>query len=141
MNKGTGALLWILRVVLPCAVIYGAVLFYNYMISTEPEQERKPPVERRVFVETQEIKLQDKSVYIHATGKVVPVEEVSLQSRVSGEIIQLNSAFEPGEIIRKGEAIVSIDKADYLLAVKQAESALVEAEYNYKVELGYQQVC
>ena len=140
MNKGTGALLWILRVLLPCAIVYGAVSVYDHMISTEPEQERKPPEERKVFVQTREIKIQDKSVYIHATGKVVPVEEVSLQARVSGEIVHLNPAFEPGEIIKKGEAIVCIDPVDYQLAVKQAESALVDAEYNFKIEQGYQEV-
>lgn len=140
MNKGIKLVLWFLRFALPCAVVYGAVLLYEYMIETTPEQERKAPGEREVFVETRTLKCEDRTVFVDATGTVVPVEEVSLQARVSGEVIDLNPLFEPGEIIKKGQAIVTIDKADYLLAVKQAESALVEAEYNYKVELGYQEV-
>lgn len=140
MDIGTKALLWTLRIVLPCVLVYCAVILFGLIINSSPKQKRKPRGERKVYVETRTIKRQDKAVCVHATGKVVPVEEVALMARVSGEVVKLNPAFEPGEIIKKGEAIVHIDPADYLLAVKQAESALVEADYNYKVELGHQEV-
>ncbi|MFO7936203.1 MAG: efflux RND transporter periplasmic adaptor subunit [Kiritimatiellia bacterium] len=140
MSRSMRILIWTLRIVLPLAVIGGAAVLYNHIISSSPEQLRQPPQERRVYVQTRKIKRQDKSVSVRATGKVVPVEKVSLTVRVTGEVVQLNQFFEPGEIIKKGDPIVNIDKADYLLAVKQAESALIEAEYKYKVEQGYQEV-
>ena len=140
MNKAVNTLLWIIRIALPGVVIYGAVELFQYMIESAPRQERKPPDERKVAVETRKVARENRVIGIRATGTVVPVEEVSLKARVSGEAVELNPLFEPGEIIRKGEVIVRIDRADYLLALKEAESALIQAEYNYKVELGYQEV-
>lgn len=140
MNRTTTIVFWFLRIALPCAAIYGAVVFHRHLLATAPQQQRKPPEERRVAVETQQVVRQNQVVTIRATGTVVPVEEVALRARVSGEAVAINPRFEPGDIIPAGEIIVRIDQADYLLALRQAESALIQAEFNYKVELGYQEV-
>ncbi len=115
-------------------------MLFQYLMSTAPQQERKQPGERMVYVEAQRVARQTKIVRVHGTGKVVPIERVSLKARVSGEVLELNPHFDPGRIVKKGEVILWIDNADYLLAEKLAQSALIEAEYNYKVELGYQAV-
>ena len=140
MNKTANVIIWLLRIILPCLVIFGAVQLFKYMQATAPEQKRKRPQERKVFVEAEQVNLQNKVVQVHATGTVVPVERVTLKARVAGESLKLHPKFEPGEIIKKGEVIVMIDRADYLLEEKLAESQLIQAEYEYKVELGYQEV-
>ena len=140
MNKFGNVILWIVRIVLPCAMVYGAIQFFEHLILTAPQQDRQDPAERAVTVETQIITRSNAVVRIQATGTVVPVEEVTLKARVSGEVEQINPRFEPGEIISQDEVILSIDRADYELALRQAQSALVQAEYEYKLELGYQQV-
>ncbi len=140
MNKFRSAVLWGLRIALPCAVVYGAILCYEHLIATAPQQSRAEPGERAVSVETRIINRRNALVRIQTTGTVVPVEEVVLQARVSGEVKKLNPNFEPGEIIPRGEVIVRLDRDDYRLAVRQAESELVQAEYNYQLELGYQNV-
>lgn len=140
MNTGTKIILWVLRITLPCLVIGAAVVLYLYIMKTAPEHKRKRPEERKVFVEAAQVHLQNTVVHVHATGTVIPVERVALKARVSGEVLELNPQFEPGEIIKKGEVIVKIDQADYLLDEKLAESKLVQAEYEYKLELGHQEV-
>ena len=140
MNKTANIGVWILRFALPLLVIFGAVELYQYMLATAPEQQRKSPEERKVFVNALTMNRQNKVVHVRATGTVVPVERVELKARVSGEVLKLHPDFEPGEIIKKGEVIVMIDQADYLLAEKLAESQLIQAEYEYKLEMGYQEV-
>jgi len=140
MNTGIKALIWFLRIILPCLVVFGAVQLFKYLQATAPQQKRKAPQERKVFVEAEQVNTQNKVVQIQATGTVVPVERVTLKARVAGEVLKLHPKFEPGEIIKKGEVIVEIDRADYLLSEKLAESKLIQAEYEYKVELGYQNV-
>ncbi len=140
MNKTANIGVWILRFALPLLVIFGAVKLYQYMLATAPEQQRKSPEERKVFVNALTMNRQNKVVHVRATGTVVPVERVELKARVSGEVLKLHPDFEPGEIIKKGEVIVMIDQADYLLAEKLAESQLIQAEYEYKLEMGYQEV-
>jgi len=140
MNKSANIIVWILRIALPVLVIYGAFLLYHYLLATAPEQMRKTPEERKVFVTALKMNPQSKVVRVRATGTVVPVERVALKARVAGEALKLHPEFEPGDIIKKGEVIVMIDQADYLLTEKLAQSQLVQAEYEYKLELGYQQV-
>lgn len=140
MDKRASILLWILRFTLPLLVIFGAIKLYQYQLATAPQQARVNPQERKVFVNAVTMQRQKKVVSVRATGTVVPVERVALQARVAGEALELHPNFEPGEIIKKGEVIVSIDKADYHLAEQLAQSMLVQAEYEYKLELGYQEV-
>ena len=140
MNNTENNFLWFLRITLPFLVIGGSVMLYRIMMGSAPEQEKKPPQERKVFVEVSRMQLQDKVVQLRATGTVVPVDRVVLKARVSGAVIEVNDQFEPGKIIRQGESIVRIDSTDYLLAERVLSSALVQAEYDYKVELGYQEV-
>ncbi|MDD2599151.1 MAG: efflux RND transporter periplasmic adaptor subunit [Kiritimatiellae bacterium] len=140
MNRGLKAFIWFLRITLPCLVIFGSIHIFKYMQATAPQQERKTPQERNVFVEAKQVNRQNKVVRIQATGTVVPVERVTLKARVAGEALQLHPKFEPGEIIKQGDVIVEIDRADYLLLEKLAASKLIQAEYEYKIELGYQDV-
>ncbi len=140
MNKTFKFMIWILRIALPALVIYGAFALYHYLLATAPEQRRKTPEERKVYVTALKLHPQNKVVRVRATGTVVPVERVALKARVAGEALKLHPKFEPGDIIKKGEVIVMIDQADYLLTEKLAQSQLVQAEYEYKLELGYQQV-
>lgn len=140
MSRGVNVIFWLLRILLPCIVLVSAVLLFRHLMATAPQQERKQPGERTVYVEARRVTPQSKVVRIHGTGRVVPIDRVSLQARVSGEVLELHPCFEPGGVVKKGENILRIDNADYLLAQRLAQSALIEADYNYKVELGYQAV-
>ncbi|MCF7817125.1 MAG: efflux RND transporter periplasmic adaptor subunit, partial [Kiritimatiellales bacterium] len=74
------------------------------------------------------------------TGTVVPNEEVMLRARVGGEVVSTAPEFLEGGLFKKGDPILEIDPADYKLALAAAASALETARFNYKLELGRQDV-
>jgi RND family efflux transporter MFP subunit len=73
-------------------------------------------------------------------GTVIPAREVVLKSRVSGEIIEIHPEFTEGGFLKKGMRIIQIDPKDYELALARKKSAVTDAEYALKLELGHQAV-
>jgi RND family efflux transporter MFP subunit len=73
-------------------------------------------------------------------GTVVPSREVILKSRVSGEIIEIHPEFTEGGFLKKDMKILQIDPKDYELALARKQSAVTDAEYALKLELGHQTV-
>ena len=73
-------------------------------------------------------------------GSVIPAREITLKTRVPGEIQAIHPEFVEGGFIRAGEKMLKIDAEDYELALARKESAVVNAEYALKVEMGYQDV-
>jgi len=69
-------------------------------------------------------------------GLVVPARAVTLQPRVAGQIIGVMADLEPGGIVEADSTIVTIDPADYELAVRQREADLAER----RAQLASQQV-
>ena len=63
-----------------------------------------------------------------------------LRSRVSGEVVGMAPGFIDGGLLTEGEAMLTIDPIDYELALAQSESALEKARFDYKIELGRQDV-
>ena len=63
-----------------------------------------------------------------------------MKTRVPGEIQAIHPEFVEGGFIRAGEKMLKIDAEDYELALARKESAVVNADYALKVEMGYQDV-
>lgn len=61
----------------------------------------------------------DKSSIVFATGTVVPNEEVSIKSEVSGRIIQLNIS--EGRYVKKGALIAKLDDSDLKAQLKRLQ--------------------
>lgn len=66
--------------------------------------------------------MQDVPTYIDAIGKTVARETVSIQSQVSGRILQIH--FTDGANVRKGDMLFTIDPRPYQASLKQAEANL-----------------
>jgi len=93
-----------------------------------------------MLVETQALKLTNETVVLELTGTVVPSEAITLNARVSGEIVAMAPGFIDGGLLKKDEGILKIDPVDYQLALASAESQLETARFNHKLELGRQDV-
>jgi multidrug resistance efflux pump len=59
---------------------------------------------------------------------------------VSGEIVKIHPEFTEGGFLKKDTRIIQIDPQDYELALARKRSAVTDAEYALKLELGHQQV-
>lgn len=65
----------------------------------------------------------DIPVYFTGLGAVTPIYTVDVQSRVTGELMQIY--FKEGDLVQKGDPLLDIDPRPYQAALTQAEGQLV----------------
>lgn len=124
-----------------CAVIVvGAVLGASWLIETKPQPQRRSRGESVALVEVARLEPVSVRVVVEATGTVVPAREVILGSRVSGEVIAISENLIPGGKIAAEDDVLQIEKTDYELAAAGRQADLVQAQYEYQLEMGRQDV-
>ena len=111
-----------------------------FLIRTAPKVNKRPPVKMTPLVRVQAVYPEAQTVVIDAMGTVVPALELTLKSRVAGEIVAVHPEFIQGGVLRRGDQILRIDDVDYTLIVARKQSAVVDARYALKVELGRQEI-
>src|SRR5579863_1407254 len=92
-----------------------------------------PPV---TPVEAAKARKGDIGVYYNGLGSVTPIYTVTLKSRVDGEL--MNVRYKEGDIVQKGDLLVSIDPRPYQVQLEQAEGQMAKDQAtlaNAKVDL------
>jgi RND family efflux transporter MFP subunit len=130
----------IFKVLLPIIIILTGIAAASYLKKTGPKSQRRPPVTLAPVVQVKELFPGNHLAMINAMGTIIPAQNVELKSRVSGEIIDIHPEFIEGGFLKVGTKILQIDRVDYELALIQKEKALADAIYEYKLELGRQEV-
>jgi multidrug efflux system membrane fusion protein len=69
---------------------------------------------------------QDLAVYLRAIGTVVPLNTVTVNSRVEGQLLRV--AFEEGQQVEKGQLLAEIDPIPYRIRLAQMEAQLRQNE-------------
>jgi RND family efflux transporter MFP subunit len=129
-----------LAAIVSLSLLAVAVLIAFILVKTKPVAEKKRPPKRAELVEIQLLERTDEIVVLRFTGTVTPAQSVRVRSRVSGEVVKMADGFIDGGLLEKDEAILTIDPVDYELALAQSVSALEKARFEYKLELGRQDV-
>ena len=110
------------------------------LVQTAPKAQKRPPEKMAPLVTIRKVYPETRPVVVQAMGSVVPDQELTLKSRVAGEIVAMHPEFTEGGIVHQGDLILQIDDLDYKLIVAQKESAVTDARYALKLELGRQDV-
>jgi len=76
--------------------------------------------------ETREVKRGDITIPISATGVVGPVAWYEVKSKASGEVIKILRA--PGELVKKGDLIIRLDKAEEQRMVDRSQAEATRAK-------------
>ena len=130
-----------LRTLIVCLIIIGlGVAGATYVKRTAPQAKKRPPERITPLVETKRLVPTTHQVVLAAMGSVVPAREMILKTRVPGQIQSVHPEFIEGGLLTAGENILKIDPKDYELAIARAKSDVANAEYQLKVEMGYQDV-
>lgn len=129
-----------LKIILPFLILIIAVVVALYIGSTAPKARRIPPVRQVSLVETLPARHTSERIIIPTMGSIIPTREITLKSKVSGDILKINPRFTEGGHLEKDEEILKVDDQDYRLAVAEQHSQVVSAEYALKLELGRQDV-
>lgn len=127
-----------LKTLVICAVIVALGAWaVRTIFETEPTAERHDAVRRTtMLVEVVPVEVGDYRPVIRALGTVEPAREATLSPRVGGSIVELADAFMPGGLVREGDTLVTLDRADYRNVVTQRRSALDAALAELQLEEG-----
>lgn len=123
------------------AVIVAAIGIAILLVFTTPKAGRRHPHKKmNPLVSVISVRPETHTVTVRVMGTVVPAKELTLKSRVTGEIVRMHPEFTEGGLLHKGEEILRIDGQDYRLIVAQKHSAVADARYALKLEMGRQEI-
>jgi len=139
-NQKSGAKNTILQILCSLIVLGCAAALASYYINTPPKA--KPRVRTPVapLVTVTSIQPQDIMYEFTAMGTVTSAQEISLSSRVSGEVIDVSPEMEPGGYVKTGDHLASIDPTDYEIAILQLQSDLAKVTSDLNLEMGSQRI-
>jgi len=125
---------------IPILLIVLAMVIGKVIIKTTKKPEKKRPERTAYTAEVVPVKAGREFVKLRATGTVVPALQITLRSRVMGEIIEVAPEFIDGGSFKQGELMLKIDPIDFELALEQKKAALAESEYWLKLEEGQRDI-
>lgn len=130
----------IIRIVLSLVILSVGVGTAAYLKNSAPRTQKRPPVKLSPTVQVEIVRPSEYQIVVRAMGTVIPDREVVLKSRVAGEVVDIDPEFTEGGFLRKNMKVLQIDPLDYELALERQQSAVADAEYALKLELGHQAV-
>ncbi len=130
----------IVRVFIALAFLAGGGLAYAYLKNSAPKVRRQQPKPMPTVVNVIKAAPSSTKAVISGMGTVIAARQITLESRVAGEVIQISPNLTPGGKVKKGEVLLRLDPADYEVEVQKAQSSLDKARADYDIEVGYQQV-
>lgn len=113
----------------PLLVIAFFIVIALILIQSRPTAQRatKPPT-ALVAVETMHLKPQAYTVHIQSYGLVRAKVQTQLTSQVGGKVVFVSDSLRDGSYFNKDELLISLEKADYEVALTAAEANYLQAE-------------
>lgn len=129
-----------LHFVVPVAVLAGGIAITIYLMKTSPEARpaKRPPT--ATLVEVQPVRTGTQQTILDAMGEIVPAREIEIKPRVSGEVVEISGEFLPGGRFTAGDTLLTIDRTDYQLSLRQLQSEVKKAESDLMLEMGNQRI-
>ena len=114
-------------------VIHVTILVFSlWLISgcgTEKKDETVDITEAPIQVNVHTLKKEKYPIWIYFTGKTQAFDEVDVIARVSGELKAYH--FKPGQQVKKGDLLFTIDKSEYQAAWDQKNAILEKDKASY----------
>ncbi|WP_272701327.1 efflux RND transporter periplasmic adaptor subunit [Desulfovibrio sp. Fe33] len=128
------------KALVPLAILAAGAMGAYATVVSAPKAAKMPPQVIRPSVEILKAVRKNHQVVVDVMGTVTAARMIGLQSQVAGKIVAVSGEFVPGGYFEAGQEMLTIEPKDYELAVREVEAEVAEAEYNLKVEQGYQNV-
>ncbi len=125
----------LIKRLLPIAAVLVVVfLLLQFMASMKTEPAKIPEQPKGFLVETTTLEPSDLTLTIDSQGSLLPKRQIALLTEISGKVMALNPAFTAGGRFAAGEVLVTLDPADYRVAVARAEANLASAQASLDLE-------
>jgi RND family efflux transporter MFP subunit len=118
----------LLGIVIPLVIIGAALIGATVLVKTAPHARQRAPERAASLVEVRPVEVTQEQVVVHAMGTVIAAQEITVQPRVSGRIVETSPAMVPGGRVSAGETLLRIDPSEFEAAVQQAEASLARAK-------------
>lgn len=126
------------RVIFSVLVLGVAAAIFTWFLWTEKPPAREEAEARPALVETTEVQRESLRPVLSVRGTLQPARRLALPARVGGELVEIHPQLRVGGIVREGDLLARVDRADYRLAVERARTALVQARSDLAIEVGRQ---
>lgn len=126
--------------ILPLAMLVAATAIAYVMYLNRPTSETSEPVYVPVTIDVAQVVQEDLRIPIQAQGSVSALRKTNLVSEVSGNIVEVSSAFNVGGYVSAGDVILRIDPRNYQTRLLRAQAALESTNSNLAQEKGRAQV-
>ena len=114
------------------AVFFVAIMAVMGSLRPEPQTQEAETPAPIAFV--QDVVYGPMSLKVKTQGEVQPQREITLAAQIAGRIESVAPSFANGGVIREGDVLVTIEDADYRLAVTRARANVAQAEQRLAVE-------
>lgn len=123
---------WIIGLIL---IMIAAAVGINVLLKATAPKPKEEAVTRAVpGVRVQSINKTTHRLQVQTQGVVEPRTQTTLVAEVSGRIIEVSSAMEPGAFFDKGDLLLKMDPRDYQTALTDAIAGVARAEADYATE-------
>jgi RND family efflux transporter MFP subunit len=129
-----------LQFLLSVVVLACGMALATYYMKTSPEAKPRKREPSPPLVEVQQVNSGNHRLIVSSMGTVLAAKEINLTAGVGGEIIKMSDNMVPGGLFAKDELLVTIDPADYQLAIMRLKSEVARAQYNLELEMGNQRI-
>lgn len=130
---------WKKTLFLCLVIIFTGALLTILIFYTEPTASRSGAIKQTaILVNVEESEVGNYQPSIQAIGTVVPARDIILSPRVSGQVISLSPAFNPGGYLSEGDTLLKIDPKDYEYTLQQRAGELEQARADLAIEMGLQ---
>jgi len=129
-----------LHVLLPLIALVCGIAITFYLLETKPKAMPGKRLPTAMLVDVQPVVSGPQPIILEAMGEIIPARQVEIKPRVSGEIIQVSNEFVPGGFFSANQSMLTIDRTDYDLIVRQLESEVAKTESDLVLEMGNQRI-
>ena len=101
------------------ALLVGGILFFQRRETGKAKAERPNAAPAGVMITAATARQGDIGVYVSALGSVVPINTVTIKSRVDGQLMSVN--YREGQMVHQGDVLAQIDPRPFQAALTQAQ--------------------